>query len=329
MGHNPFRQPSSSLRRPAALWSTRPLTSVSTRWIIRKGLLHGAQDLIAAATTHGVGGPLRRLWKRLLSVALVLVGLFGTAGALSVALPAGSASAKVNSQETGRGFDDSTLPNTYDMTRWWHTTPLLFVGVYIGGSNFIYQTPTASWVHTVSNQGWDIEPVWVGPQDPCWPLGTTKFSITPSVAMSQGEQQEYDAATVLSNDGFGATITSNTTITYDMEYFGTTSGCIVAAESFIKGWDTAASEYPSQVAGVYGSTCASHIVDFTGSPPPYFVWPSWPNGTPSVGNSMCIPSGDWSGWQRIKQYAATQRPGYGGVTLKVDLDNAHAPAFFT
>lgn len=246
---------------------------------------------------------------------------------LFVATPIGSASGTLVSQLTAKGFDDTTLPTKAEMQKWWATSPLFFMGVYIGGVNFVHGTPTSTWVKTVTTQGWDLEPVWVGPQDPCWGGTGTKFSSTATTAKSQGKTQARQAYAALQDEGFHPTTDTSATVTYDMETYSGTSSCIAAAEAFVKGWDTYLHQTPSQVSGVYGSTCASYIRDYTGSPAPYFIWPAWWNTTPKVTDLTCTPSTDWSGWQRIKQYANNKKPDYGGVTLKIDEDNAHAPAY--
>jgi hypothetical protein len=268
-------------------------------------------------------------WKSKATLVL-LISLISSLVRLSAfSAPASAAVYTINSY----GFDACGLPNTSQMQTWWNSSPYAWVGAYLGGSDLGSgcTTPSASWVKTVSGQGWYIEPLWVGPQDPCWGNGGAEFPLNNATAdFNQGETQAADAYSALSNDGFSPTTSGNTTIVYDLEGYSNGTGCIAAAQAFIKGWDTELGYAPSQVVGVYGaaeSTYTSYIQDLTGSPDPQFIWGADYDSNPSTTDLYGIPAGDWDNNQRLKQYEGDQRPNYGGVSLLVDVDNADGPAF--
>ena len=50
------------------------------------------------------------------------------------------------------------------MSAWWGTSPYTSYGPYIGGANRACAQPnlTKSWVHTVTQQGWTLLPIWAG-----------------------------------------------------------------------------------------------------------------------------------------------------------------------
>lgn len=230
------------------------------------------------------------------------------------------------------GFDSCVLPTTSQMATWWQYSPYWWYGVYIGGSdNCGGGTPTASWVGTVTSQGWALSPIWVGPQDPCWTGGST-FSSDASTAFSQGEQQASLARAALQNEGFNPNQANNDTIEYDMEGFNNKySYCIPAEQAFIKGWDQGLGSSPGQVFGVYGSTCSSYLEDLTGSPAPDYIFGADQDGNPSTTDMACVPSGDWYNQQRLKQYEGSHDETYptGGVSLYIDSDNANGPLYWS
>lgn len=272
-----------------------------------------------------IGGA--HVWTSKLTLVLVVL-LFASLVELSAFVAPASAAVVT---QTGYGFDACGLPTTSEMETWWNSSPFTWVGAYLGGSDLSScTTPSASWVNTVTGQGWNIEPLWAGPQDPCFTGGGALFSTNTTTAFNQGETQASDAVTALSNDGFDPSVNGNTTIVYDLEGYSNGSGCIAAAQAFIKGWDTYLAVSPSQVSGVYGaaeSTYTSYIQDLTGSPDPRFIWGADYDDNPSTTDLYGIPTGDWDNNQRLKQYEGNQTPTYGGVELLVDYDNADGPIF--
>ncbi len=138
---------------------------------------------------------------------------------------------------------------------WWH-------GVYIGGVGMY----CAQYLNDVRGQGWNFEPIWVGPQAPC--TGgefAYTFNYDPGTAFSQGQSEAVNAYDQLLNLGF-AIGAAGTPAMYDLEAFNTSdSACVSAVAAFIEGWMNQLHVTPAQLAGVYGSTCGSSLPSSWGS----------------------------------------------------------------
>ena len=119
-------------------------------------------------------------------VALAVVALAVLVSACRPALPAG----KPAPSPPGTGisfFDACTTPSLSTMTTWWQQSPYEAVGIYIGGSSRACAQPnlTATWVTTVVDQGWNLIPIWVGPQAPCTNF-SKRISADPGATYLQG-----------------------------------------------------------------------------------------------------------------------------------------------
>src|ERR1700735_1392655 len=144
--------------------------------------------------------------------AAVLLGV----SALSGAAPSAPAQAGTPQSHllVGEGLDSCTAPSLSQMTAFWTNTPYSAWGVYIGGEDRACSQPnlTASWVSSVTAQGWHLLPIWVGPQNPRV-SGFDHFSTDTSTAYSQGESEAekvYNAMTALG-------MASNSPVIYDLE----------------------------------------------------------------------------------------------------------------
>lgn len=250
----------------------------------------------------------------LLAVALLVIGQ---------ASPA-SATTPQNELLVGEGLDSCTAPSVSQMSAFWDNTPYSAWGIYIGGEDRACSQPdlTASWVSSVTAQGWHLLPLWVGPQNPCVP-GYDHFSTDTSTAYSQGVQQALDSYNALTALGIG----SNSPVIYDLETGGSsTTTCINATKSFIQGWVNQLHVAPAQSAGVYTSTCAGFMDDFASlSPPPDFIDGADWDGNPSTGTLSCVSSDHWTEHQRHKQYEGGHNETWNGVTLNVDSTCSNAP----
>ncbi len=221
------------------------------------------------------------------------------------------------------GFDKCSYLSESQMSELWSTGNYGWVGVYAGGQDAYCQNfPSASWFNTIESQGWFVEPIWVGPQSQC--SGYSAFSNNPSTAYSQGEQQAHLAYTALQDEGFDVS-GGGVPIVYDLEKFAPNgTGCQVAAEQFIKGWDAT---LPRQLPGVYGSAGSSYITNLTGAPAPAFIWgAAWGTGS-NPAYIPPIPNGDWNNNQRLKQYQGNVSIAVGGGSAVVDLDEADGPLY--
>lgn len=228
---------------------------------------------------------------------------------------------------TGYGADSCAAPSTSQMSAFYSNTPFSYWGIYLGGSSRGCAQPnlTSSWVSTVTGQGWDLLPIWVGPQNPCGSGFSTYFSTDPATAYTQGKQEAksaYAAWQTLSSD-------SDVPIEYDLEgVSGETDACRTAAKSFINGWVEQLHVAPAQPAGVYSSACGGNINDFASiaNVPDFIDAADW-DDDPNVNNISCVSASNWTGAKRHKQYQGDHDATYNGVTIKIDSRCSYAPVY--
>lgn len=222
------------------------------------------------------------------------------------------------------GFDTCAAPSQSLMNTWWNSSPYYFIGIYAGGENIGCPQPnlTASWVTTNINLGWMMLFLWPGNESECWTGGAgggpgpDPISPNTSTAYDQGETAANHAAAAADNLGF-----SSGTIYYDLEPFGGTSACIASAQSFINGWDYQMDQNTVYVGGLYGSSEGSYLADFASidNPPLSIDGADWDNNPdPSV--MAGVPSGDWPGNERIKQFLGNYYRDWGGAGSGMEID---------
>lgn len=267
---------------------------------------------------------MRALSRRLL-VAAIAVLTMSASGVLQAnpaeALPGGGG------VTIGKGFDACTAPSTSTMNAWWSGTPWTWIGVYIGGNSRACSQPnlTSSWLNTNYSKGWRFEFLWVGPQAPCTSYAN-RISYTTSTAYNQGVNQAISAYNALLNLGIGNNALG-TPVIYDMEAFNTgNSSCLAAVKSFVNGWVHQLHVAPAQVAGYYGSSCASAVdaMSTLANVPNYINGADW-DGNPSTSDISCVPSTHWVYHQRLKQYRGGHNETWNGVTLNIDSNCANGP----
>ena len=89
--------------------------------------------------------------------------------ALAVAPPGGpgpAAYAGASGISQRLGFDACT-PNVAQMRAFWNNTPYSNAGLYIGGADLGCPAADAAYVRELRAMGWQLMPLWVGPQAPC------------------------------------------------------------------------------------------------------------------------------------------------------------------
>lgn len=134
----------------------------------------------------------------------------------------------------------------------------------------------------------------------------TYISLTPSIAYSQGESEADSAAeALLAADysvGYGI-------VYYDLEPFYNESGCQAAATAFVNGWVTEMTLEQPYYAGVYGSSCASYLSNYTTGNglnyAPSDIAPGDVKVPPVAGvyNLDCLSNSLWDDNQRVAQFA--------------------------
>ena len=219
---------------------------------------------------------------------------------------------------TGRGFDACAAPSTSVMNAW-SGSPYRGIGVYIGGINSACSQPnlTAGWVSAEAAAGWHLIPTYVGPQAPGACSGSC-VSIDPSQASTQGSQAASDAVNQAKNLG----MPSGSPIYYDMEQYSRTAANSNAVLGFLSGW-TQALHAAGYQSGVY-SSASSGISDLvsqygTGYAEPDDIWIAHWDGQATTDDAY-VPSADWPGSTRLRQYQGGHNETYGGATINIDSD---------
>jgi hypothetical protein len=256
---------------------------------------------------------------KLLSV--VAAAVLACAGAVAAAGPADAAPQR--EQLIGQGLDSCAAPSLSQMSAFWNNTPYSAWGVYIGGIDRGCSQPnlTKSWVASVTNQGWHLMPLWVGPQNPC-ASGFDHFSTNTTTAYSQGKAEAVKAWDAMSALGMA----TNSPVTYDLEApSSSTTTCINATKAFVRGWVAQLHVAPAQTAGVYTSTCSGFIDQFTTSPAPDFITGADWDGVLSTSSMSCVSTSHWTQHQRHKQYRGGHNETWNGVTINVDSDCSNGP----
>jgi photosystem II stability/assembly factor-like uncharacterized protein len=232
----------------------------------------------------------------------------------------------------GHGFDSCTLPSSSTMQTWYNASPYKVWNLYLGGAAVANcGNLTASYLNTLTQQGWLFIPTWVGPQPPCSNVGRSKFSADLATAYQQGVIEAHlamDRAQVL---GLLRPGQAGTLIYYDVESYPNQSACRDATKSFISGW-TATLRARGSRSGVYGSPCSSYLPDLAGiANVPDAVWlavwklPAQYDQFASVMSVSCISNSLWNQGQRLRQYAGDHSENWGGVSLNIDSNVIAGP----
>jgi hypothetical protein len=221
---------------------------------------------------------------------------------------------------SGLGFDTCGAPSTGAMSAWLNSS-YRSIGIYVGGANRGCPDGnlSASWVSTVSHQGWHLAPLYVGLQAPCaWQGGLA--TINPGATAAQGVAAADDAANRAANFGLGG----GTPIYFDMEaYNNADANCRNAVLSFVNFW-VAELHNRGYVAGFYSSSASGIAVEAsavgTGNQVPDDIWfANWNNRTNIFGDPY-FSDALWSNHQRLHQYQGGHYESWGGVTLNIDSD---------
>lgn len=167
-------------------------------------------------------------------------------GATGVVVAAGGAFAATNASATtvwpaqktftGRAFDACTAPSASAMKAW-RTGFYGAAAVYVGGKNrgCTQANLTASWVKTVTAQGWKLVPLYVGAQPPCQ-TGTRSEKMTTTNAATLGAADGKDAVAKSAALGMKA----YSAVYLDMEpYDIKNASCNKAVLSYVRAFDKA------------------------------------------------------------------------------------------
>ncbi|MGC9224053.1 MAG: glycoside hydrolase domain-containing protein [Terracidiphilus sp.] len=230
------------------------------------------------------------------------------------------------------GFDTCVLMTTSQMQTWYAASPYRVVGAYIGGDSFACPSSlanfTAGWTATVLGMGWEIIPIWVGPQAPGGNY-THLISTDPATANSEGVTEADSAVAAMLACGMN----QGSPIVYDMEAYSYNNATDVAAtQSFLEGWTT------ELHAKGYFSAVYSSYPEFNNwlpsliSPATDDIWFAYffnsgvPCGAtcqtvyPAETSSFTLPSNVWTNHHRMRQTSSGFESTYGTLTYNIDED---------
>jgi Domain of unknown function (DUF1906)/FG-GAP-like repeat len=227
-----------------------------------------------------------------------------------------------------RGFDKCTAATVAQMQTWWNNSPFYDVNIYHSGRNrgCSQAQLTASWVNSVTNQGWGLIPTVVGYQSPCSVCTTcAKHSTDAVVAETQGRGE----ADIAINDANNLGITTGSILYYDMERYDDLSGtgaCSTPTKAFLKGWTDRMKELGYK-SGVYGSptNAMGDWINIPTASQPDAIWMARWNNVMSVWSIAPVTDGFWNNHQRIHQWLGPRDETWGGVTFNIDNNISDAP----
>jgi hypothetical protein len=229
------------------------------------------------------------------------------------------------------GLDRGADPTGPHLHSFWSNTPFVFWGLYLGGVNWCCHggSPlSAGYISTITHgtyQHWSLAPIWVGPQDPCWPYSGDKFSTDTTDAYNSGWGTGYWAHHEALSLGMG----NNVPLTDDLEAFNTNDqSCVDAARAFVHGWDDYVTY--SGIYGSVGSPCpgGSDLPTY-GSiyHPPGHIWGAHWDGNPNTYDMGGCLGNLWTRGQRLKQYLGPHDETWHGLTMNVDSDSVDGPVY--
>ena len=220
-------------------------------------------------------------------------------------------------------MDAASAPTLATMQAWQQASPYSAIGVYIPVNltvddryDKVQANLNASWVSAVRAGGWQVLPIYVGPQAPdkCTSRSFHYISNNAAKAAAQGEEAAVDAAGSAQALGLSA----GAPIVYDMEAY--TSGCSDAMRAFYDGW-TRKLHALGRMSGIYGSR-NSTITDVAALPAygqatPDVVWVATASGQAQTASLPPLADGTWAG-KRLNQFNLGVTRTYGGTSINVD-----------
>ena len=233
------------------------------------------------------------------------------------------------------GFDACSLPTVAQLQTWWTSSPYKTVGTYIGGDEFAcskgLSSLTSSYVSSVLAQGWEIVPIWVGPQAPG---GNFKYSVStdPTTANAQGVTEADSAVAQMIALGMN----QGSTLVYDMEAYTTSNATYVAAtQAFLEGWTTEL-HAKGYLSAVYSSHPEfNNWIPTLVTPAIDTIWYAYFFSTGVACGTTCetvYPTASsfttiapyWLNHHRSRQTSSSFNSTYGGLTINIDEDYTDA-----
>ncbi|MGW5234401.1 glycoside hydrolase domain-containing protein [Streptomyces nodosus] len=229
---------------------------------------------------------------------------------------------------TGRAFDACTAPSLAAMKAW-NTGFYGAAAVYVGGKNRGCAQPnlTASWVKSVSAQGWKLIPLYVGAQPPCQTSANPE-RLTAATAASLGASDAKDAVAKAAALG----MKTGSAIYLDMEPYDTTDkACNDAVLTYVRAF-TKGLRDKTYRAGYYGFTSSSAKAVATATDKtdlPGNLWYALWDGKNTTTSDWPWGKTQYTDHSRAHQYMVNSKETRGGHTITVDRDAWDAPVAIT
>jgi hypothetical protein len=226
---------------------------------------------------------------------------------------------------TGRAFDACTAPSAAAMKAWKADGYYGGAAVYVGGKNrgCTQQNLTASWVKSVSAEGWKLIPIYVGAQPPCQ-TGTRAEKLTAANAASLGASDGKDAVAKAAALGMKA----GSPIYLDMEsYAVTNTSCNNAVLSYVRSF-TRTLRAKTYRGGYYGFATSSAKAVATAADRtdlPGNLWYALLDGKASTTTDWPWNPKLFGDHSRGHQYTANSKETRKGYTITVDRDAWDGP----
>lgn len=224
---------------------------------------------------------------------------------------------------SGFAFDACRAPSQRVMDRWRTTSPFTGVGIYIGGVHRACEQKhlTPTWVDRQLARGWNLLPIWVGPQAACTGYDHRipgKPAAEYRAARARGVKEARGA--VASAEALA--IPQGEVIFYDLEPFDTHhADCRRSSLALLETW-TAELHRHGYRSGVYSHAKAG-IALLSRTGPGYLrpdaVWYAWIDRVGSMPGEY-VADQTFMRRSRVHQYALDTRVEFGGIEMDIDWD---------
>lgn len=224
---------------------------------------------------------------------------------------------------SGFAFDACRAPEQATMDRWRTTSPFTGVGIYLGGSHraCAQKHLTTEWVGRQLRSGWQLLPIWVGPQASCTGYqhriddSPGRFDLY-GRARAGGVAAARRAAATARSLG----LPPSETIFYDIEGFDTgRPRCKWSALAFLEEW-TQELHRRGYRSGVYSHVNAAiSLLSRTSSRyvKPDAVWYAWIDRVGEVPPEY-VSDAAFMSTSRVHQYQLDTRVEFGGIPMDID-----------
>lgn len=223
----------------------------------------------------------------------------------------------------GYAFDACRAPSQRVMDRWRTASPFTGVGIYLGGIHRACEQRhlTPRWVKRQVRAGWQLLPIWVGPQASCTGYdhrisGRPGRSGRYRTARTAGVRQARLAARAARS----LRMPRGEVIFYDIEPYDTRiRTCRQSSLAFLEEW-TQEIHRRGYRSGVYSHVnSAISLLSRTprSYPRPDAVWYAWIDRVGDMPREH-VRNTDFMRASRVHQYALDERVEFGGIPMAID-----------